>query len=244
MRSEAPGELARLQVADRDALLPELLHALIQPLTALRCSLEATLLTRQESEEYREELQESLKLTEEVMSVVRGIQEMLDVEKPPGSEDKIALDEILSDTVRDLFPLSDGLGVGLTLLCMPRLLELGDSTRFRRAVSYLRQSELTLAQPADEINVQAGIDPLLPEVRIEVCRHGMPSQASSLGGKCSPSSGAQLGLLIARRIFEVAGGRVEIDREDHQITWRIRLPITCAERKDPAAAASRPEVAR
>jgi hypothetical protein len=58
--------------ASDESLLPEPLHALSQPLTAFRCSLELTLLQPRNSEEYRKRLHESLDLTEEITTLAAG----------------------------------------------------------------------------------------------------------------------------------------------------------------------------
>lgn len=55
--------------ASEESLLPELLYALSQPLTALRCSLELTLLQPRNSDEYRKRLRESLDLTKDIATL-------------------------------------------------------------------------------------------------------------------------------------------------------------------------------
>jgi signal transduction histidine kinase len=95
--------------ASDESLLPELLHALSQPLTALRCSLEVTLLQPRNSEEYRKRLRESLDLTEEITTLAAGIRELLEVEQPSSREQRVVFDKVLQTTVRELLPVADGM---------------------------------------------------------------------------------------------------------------------------------------
>jgi hypothetical protein len=55
--------------------LPELLHQLQQPLTALHCVLEMGLIKRRSSEEYRTLLQNALAETDRVLSVAAMIRD-------------------------------------------------------------------------------------------------------------------------------------------------------------------------
>jgi signal transduction histidine kinase len=101
--------------ASDESLLPELLHALSQPLTALRCSLELTLLQLRNSEEYRKRLRESLDLTEETTTLAAGIRELLEVEQPSSREQRVVFDKILQTTVRELLPVANSMGVGVSM---------------------------------------------------------------------------------------------------------------------------------
>src|SRR5246127_1379128 len=92
---------------EQDSLLPELLHALNQPLTSLRCSLELTLLQPRDSEEYRNRLRESLRLTEDIVVLSSGIRELLDVEEPSACSGQVALDKVIESSVREVLPLAE-----------------------------------------------------------------------------------------------------------------------------------------
>ena len=131
--------------ASEESLLPELLHALSQPLTALRCSLELTLLQPRNSEEYRKRLRESLGLTEEITTLAAGIRELVEVEQPGDPGQRVVFDKVLQTTVRELLPVADSKGVGVSLFCAPSLLTLGDAQQFYKALFYFIDFLLSLS---------------------------------------------------------------------------------------------------
>src|ERR1700757_3363565 len=102
-----PSESNHLSAAQsEESLLPEVLHALSQPLTALRCSLELTLLQPRDSDEYRKRLKESLSLAEEVTTLTGGIRELLDTEKRRTTISPIDFSKLLRMTFREFSPLA------------------------------------------------------------------------------------------------------------------------------------------
>src|ERR1700741_3237525 len=143
---------------EQESLLPELLHALNQPLTSLRCSLEVTLLQPRDSEEYRRRLRESLKLTEDIMVLSRGIRELIDVEQPCSEPRAIALDKVLRSAVRELLPLTDVQGIELSLLCEPLPNVLGDEQQFFMAAMYFLSFLLSFANTGDKVCVQGSAE--------------------------------------------------------------------------------------
>ena len=156
MRSEAIASTgSRLE---QESLLPELLHALSQPLTSLRCSLEVTLLQPRDSEEYRRRLRESLKLTEDITVLARGIRELIDVEQPVAAPRGVALDKLLRCAVRELLPLADAEGITLSLLCSPSLMTQGDAQQLFTAVTHFLSFLLNLARKGEEVSVQAVVE--------------------------------------------------------------------------------------
>ncbi len=212
MQSE-PNEFPATKSGD-ESLLPELLHALSQPLTYLRCSLELTLLQPRDSEEYRKRLRESLGRTEEITVLTCGIRELLEAEEPVNDMRELAFDAMLRTTVRELLLLADKRGVGLSLLCAPSLAVVGDPDQFSKALVYLLDFALSLSCGGDEIQVQAQSDGAAVDCTLEVTGGREPTSKLS-ANKCGKAR-SYLHLLIARRIFEVAGSR---------LGWRLNPSI-------------------
>ena len=210
--------------ASEESLLPELLHALSQPLTALRCSLELTLLQPRNSEEYRKRLRESLDLTKDITTLAAGIRELLEVEQPSSRTQTVAFDKILQTTVRELLPVADSMGVGVSMICAPALLVRGDGDRFYKALFYLIEFFLSFARPGDELNLQASPEGDEIAFVIQLIRR-LPREIGSRDSKSQRNARTYLAFLIARRVFEVEGGRVEFEPEDGQISLRARLPL-------------------
>lgn len=228
MRSESP--INEGSKVEQESLLPELLHALSQPLTSLRCSLEVTLLQPRDSEEYRKRLRDSLKLTEDITVLARGIRELIDVEQAPGSPSIVPFDRVLRSSVRELLPLADEQGVTLSLLCEPSLKARGDELQFFTAAMYFLSFVLNFAGKGDEVSVQATSSSGEVAVLFDSCRQDARQLEPALKiGEESQTASAYLKLLIARRIFEVAGGRVHIERNASTVSVRAWLPHLAAE---------------
>jgi two-component system, OmpR family, sensor histidine kinase VanS len=208
---------------EQESLLPELLHALNQPLTSLRCSLEVTLLQPRDSDEYRRRLRESLKLTEDIAVLASGIRELIDVEQPIAQPRAVSLDKVLQFSTRELMPLADAQGVGISVLCTPSLTVLGDEQQLSTAIIYLLSFLLNRSSQGGEVNVQAKRDG--EEIALAFELSESVTQGSGSKPPAKPGAArAYLRLLVARRIFEVAGGTVRVDLDSKRGSIRIRLP--------------------
>jgi two-component system sensor histidine kinase VanS len=208
---------------EQESLLPELLHALNQPLTSLRCSLEVTLLQPRDSDEYRRRLRESLKLTEDIAVLASGIRELIDVEQPIAQPRAVSLDKILQFSTRELMPLADAQGVGISVLCTPSLTVLGDEQQLSTAIIYLLSFLLNRSSQGGEVNVQAKRDG--EEIALAFELSESVTQGSGSKPPAKPGAArAYLRLLVARRIFEVAGGTVRVDLDSKRGSIRICLP--------------------
>lgn len=211
---------------EQESLLPELLHALNQPLTSLRCSLELTLLQPRDSDEYRNRLRESLRLTEDIVVLSSGIRELLDVEQPGGSPTRVAFDRVLESSVRELLPLAEAQDIRVELTCLPSLAVLGDSQRYLAALLHFLGFLLSFAQKDDELTIRAGVEGNW--VALSMLLEKREKNGTKLPSDCAESHGSAksyLRLLIARRIFEVEGGNVFVERENQRIRLSVKLPF-------------------
>jgi signal transduction histidine kinase len=216
---------------EQESLLPELLHALNQPLTSLRCSLELTLLQPRDSDEYRRRLRESLKLTEDITVLACGIRELIEVEQPITQPRAVSVDKILQTSVRELMPLAHAEGVGMSLLCTPALTALGGEQQFSTAVIYLLSFVLNRARKGEELKIKAKRDG--EEIALAFELSNSSAQASDTKISAKPGAArAHLRLLVARRIFEVSGGTVQIELGGSQVSIRIRLPRLCSKEEE------------
>jgi hypothetical protein len=210
---------------EQESLLPELLHAMNQPLTSLRCSLELTLLQPRDSEEYRKRLRESLRLTEDIVVLSSGIRELLDVEQPSENVGRVAFERVLESSVRELLPLAEEQEIRLILNCTSVLPVLGDSQRYLAALLYFLSFLFSFAKPSDELRVTAGVDDAWITFRMALEKAAAKVDESTWNGTdAAGSARSYLRLLIARRIFEIEGGNVSVDREKQRICLSVKLP--------------------
>jgi hypothetical protein len=218
---------------EQESLLPELLHALNQPLTSLRCSLELTLLQPRDSDEYRRRLRESLKLTEDITVLASGIRELVEVEQPVALPRAVAFDKVLQFSVRELMPLADSEGVSVSSVCSPSLTALGDEQQFSTAIIYLLSFLLNRSSRGEELNIQGKRDG--EEIALAFELNKSSTQGSGSKGSAKPGAArAYLRLLVARRIFEVAGGTVQVELDSKLVSIRIRFPRRSSTQEDAA----------
>ncbi len=82
--------------SDRKELISDLFHALNQPLTTLRCSLELTLHQPvRAAEQYREALNHALDHAEQVVRLVSGIRELVEVDESAADSEVLELNSYL-----------------------------------------------------------------------------------------------------------------------------------------------------
>jgi hypothetical protein len=217
---------------EQESLLPELLHALNQPLTSLRCSLEVTLLQPRDSEEYRRRLRESLKLTEDITVLASGIRELIEVEQPIAQPRSVSFDKVLQSCLRELLPLADSESIGMSLLCAPSLTALGDEQQFSTAVIYLLSFLLSRSSKGEELNIQAKRDGEQIALGFELNKSGAQDSDAKTSAKPAGAR-AYLRLLVARRIFEVSGGTVQVELGGRQVSIGIRLPLFFSRQEEP-----------
>lgn len=220
MPANARGRAAESTRDEQESLLPELLHALNQPLTALRCSLEMTLLQPRDSEEYRKRLRESLRLAEEITTLAGGIREMVEAERPSEHSQRVDVSALLGTTVREFLPVAASTGVSLSLLCVPSLATRGDPYQFSKAFLYLLDFILSHSSKGDELTIQASRDGAEIDVALELTKR-RALVAAIRAGKSTAKT--YLAFLIARRIIEVEGGTVRLEREGTQVSLQIRM---------------------
>jgi hypothetical protein len=208
--------------ASEDSLLPDLLHALSQPLTALRCSLELTLLQPRNSEEYRKRLRESLGFTVEITTLTAGIRELLEIEQAAYPSTRVALDKVLRTSVREFLPVADHKGVEVSLLCGPSLFVLGDPEQFSKATFCLMDFFLGLSCKGDELTIQAIAHTEKVETEFLLSRK---SGASSDDVSRKRNAKSYLAFLIGRRVFELSGGHVQLQQDAERTSLRACLPM-------------------
>jgi len=219
MRSEKVGA----HEPERADPIPEVLHALCQPLTSLRCALETTLLQPRDSEQYRISLRESLGLAEEISELTAGLRELLDVEKHKPPLTSVGLRDLLRDLIADLLPLASSRNSRIVLQCESPLLVKAGRQELMRALLYVLSFALESGRDATvrirawKANQQAEIEIL--NSRAEAPNLFWPDQAT----RSRQAARNYLQFLIARSIFERTGGSLWISRETRPATIRGQL---------------------
>jgi hypothetical protein len=224
-------------VSDDQELVADLFHALSQPLTSLRCSLEVTLFEPRAAAQYQQALRESLTLSEQITELVVGIRELLEADEPPDVDPPIPLSPCLEEIVADLLPVAEYEGKNLTMSTAPGCVCIA-AHRLKQALLSLLQCALdgcargatvTAKIENAEKNGAMVLQVVTPGMQAGSCigavRDGRPGKMAELRRR--------LRLAIARRIFEAAGGRFQL--KERAMEWRCEVRLQRAGQSAGAA---------
>jgi signal transduction histidine kinase len=220
-----------LSESDRRQLVAELFHALSQPLTALRCSLEMALSGRFSPGPSQENLRLALEHAEQIAHLATGIRELVETEGPGGVNGIVNLESSLGEAVMDLVPVAESAGVRLGFHAPHACPVLAEPRRLRQALFYLVESALAGAEPGESVQVQVGERERQAIVLVTVSRSpaagaGLVAWPGAGGEGRTRDLGRRLGLAIASRTFEAAGGSLYVEEDER--TWRLRLRLPLA----------------
>jgi two-component system OmpR family sensor kinase len=221
----APGK----PVADSGPqLISELFHALNQPITALRCSLELSLHRPRVAEQDRDTLRMALDQAEQIARLSTGIRELLQADDPGDNCQALPLQSYLREAVADFQPVAEARRIELVLRSAGACHVWLEPCRLRQAMFCLLESVLN-ASPADTaVAIEAteqGSDSVITLTWAE--RDANLRDRSAVLGLETPGSGPsqRLGWAIARRIVESAGGTVEGSTQPDCGRIELRLPL-------------------
>jgi len=221
-----------LSEQDRRQLVSELFHALSQPLTALRCSLEMALSGRFSPGPSEESLRLALAHSEQIAHLATGIRELLEAEAPGSPGVVVNLETSLGEAVMDLTPVAQAAGIRLFFNSQCACPVMAEPRRLRQALFYLVESALSSAGPGESVQVETGEQGRQAVVLVSVSRSRPAS--GTRGVMAWPGTGVEekqrelgrrLGLAIASRTFEAAGGRLYSEEEDEFLRLRLLLPL-------------------
>jgi len=223
---------AALSERERRQFVSELFHALSQPLTALRCSLEMALSGRFAPGPSEENLRLALAHSEQIAHLATGIRELLEAEAPGSARAVVSLESALGEAVADLAPVAESAGVQLTFRALGRCPVLAEPRRLRQALFYLVESALASAEAGGSVRVETAVRE--PQAMVLLAIGGKVAMMSSQGVTPWPGTtaeerrrdlGRRLGLAIASRTFEAAGGRLYAEQDQGCLRLRLTLPL-------------------
>ena len=200
------------------SLLAHLLHALNQPLTGLQCSLELAVAGPRPAEHYIRTLREGLELTTRMRILVEAIRELADTQRARAEKTQsVLLDDLLRNTVADLFPVAEAKRVRLSLASCTPLAVCSQPTHLATLIFRSLESALSLAQEGSDLRIEATAE------QEHACfavswKQGLPPEHS-------PFSRPELGLLLAQAEWEQRRARWTTTRTETRQTFAVRLPL-------------------
>jgi signal transduction histidine kinase len=210
-------------------LLGELFHALSQPLTALRCSLELALSARPDAP-LRESLQAALGHAEQIAQITTGIRQLLEAGDPGDAASVLSVDALVRGAANDLRVLAESFQITFQFGGSFPGLVLAEPQRLQQALFYLLEYALVSAAPGSELHLEGGREQAdsvvtLWCVRAPASLAGPHVTPINLKEERSRALGRRLGLAISGRIFETAGGALQVQESERDLRLRFRLPL-------------------
>ncbi len=217
---------------ERRELITDLFHALNQPLTTLRCSLELALQQPRTAKQYRDGLSVALKHAEQIAWLATGIRELLEADDADDDRQVLALEVCLQETVVDLLPVAETAGVRLSLHRGSPCRVIFEPRRLRQALFHLLEYVLSCSRTAAAVNIETeerGEEVVLvvaTSPQEVLCPENSVAGPAADGpaGK-APELARRLGLAIACGIFQAAGGGLCLEGSGDCLSVKVRLPL-------------------
>lgn len=209
-------------------MISDLFHALNQPLTTLRCSLELALHQPVRSaEQYREALNHALEHAEQVTRLVSGIRELVEIDDRGAESEVLELDSYLQQTVMDLLPVAEAGRVRMSLRRSSSCYVLFEGQRLRRALFHFLEYALGSCNSGSVVNIEADEQDGEAVIALRASLNTALTAVQPLDGRDREFEkrelARRLGLAIARAIFEGAGGRFQAETSTETLFLEIRL---------------------
>src|SRR5271166_50161 len=169
-------EFTAKEAADQGGFVSDALHKLSQPLTALQCSLELSLIRDQTSAEFRASVEAALENADRLRQRLLLLRELSDADDPGDISAPIDLQRLLQELREDLLPVFESAGGRFDLTCHPVQIR-GNGTKLTRAFFYLLEY-LLRSSPRGRLTVR--VDQTHgQQVEIRITSDGAVSPAAS-----------------------------------------------------------------
>ncbi len=232
-KSGLAGNLLAATECKRQSLLADLFHALNQPLTTLRCSLELALAQPRTPDEYRETLRLALAEAGQAAWLASGLRELIESDDPGEDREALEIEACLQQMVLDVLPLAESAGVRLSIQRSSAGWVLFEPRRLRQALFYLLEYVLSTAAKGATVRVEIrgrdGEATLTLETSGEqaaVDEPPGPGLERARAAPEQPGNARRLQLGIARGILEAGGGRFHFEWNNDTLFLEVRLPQT------------------
>src|SRR5271166_6715180 len=193
-------EFTAKEAADQGGFVSDALHKLSQPLTALQCSLELSLIRDQTSAEFRASVEAALENADRLRQSLLLLRELNDADDPGDISAPIDLQHLLQELREDLLPVVESAGGRFDVNCDPVQIR-GNGTKLTRAFFYLLEYLLRSSGASLSVHVR---QTNRPQVEIRITSDRAASSAASTDYLSEPISAGEVE--IARRTFRAVGG--------------------------------------
>ena len=202
------------------AFVSEIFHALSQPLTALECGLELSLREDGSVAQFRARVESALASAELLHQRLLEARALQDAGDAGDTSLPVAMDTLLSQLREDLLPAADSAEVTLDVTCEPAMVR-GNVTRIRNGFFRLFEFLLRTCPCHHMVRIVGRCEvPILLDLRFSI--EGLITSES--GALAQTMSQNDLGLRIAQRTIEAAGGELKLTQDaSGQVSGYVRL---------------------
>ena len=207
--------------ADQRSLVSDVLHKLSQPLTALQCSLELSLVRDQSAEEFRASVEAALQNAERLRQSLLLLRELSDADDPGDTSAPVDLQRLLLELREDFLPVFESAGGRFDLNCGPVQVR-GNRAKLARAFFYLLEYLLRSSRHRSlNVNVEQTKG---RQAEIRMAFFNTVSSEASTNDAFEPLLAGEVE--IARRTFRAAGGDLaSAESASGQSIWIASLPL-------------------
>jgi K+-sensing histidine kinase KdpD len=214
-------------------LMSDLLHDLSQPLSTLTCLLEVNLLLSRPLKQVRHDLKIALQQVHWIVRLFRGLRELAEAANSHQDRERVALTACLREVVADRRPNAGPGGVEISVSSNSDCVVNFEASRLRQALVHLLEFAVGSAAAGAEVAIAVVEDDEAARLTIAVSPTAIlsaePASEDRVAGSAESQERRQrewnrrLGLAIARRIFEVAGGSLRSVNHEGRLSLEVRL---------------------
>jgi len=213
---------------ERQRVVQDAFHALSQPLTALHCSLELALREARPDGPLQEGLQAALSHAERIVYLANGIRELVDAPGAGEERSVVSLEKYVREALADLLPVAQVAQVNLRMQCDSDCSVLTAPQRLGQALFYLFESAIASAAPGSVLPLEAAVHASEVVLLLTITRGAKALSAEGSEVEQAQELSRRLGLAIAGRVVESAGGKLQMQESAGQLRLRLRLPAAAS----------------
>jgi hypothetical protein len=214
--------------------LGSMTHRLVQPITALRGGIELGLMAQRSAADYRQLLEQSMQLTDDIAQLVVQLRDLGEARAPGGAPQTVDLDSTVAEVAGELETIAHVRGLHLQLRVKQAAAICADPMRLRETMQSLFTWTLQNSANGATITVEVSVSGpeailalSLPRWNLKHPPMEMPEGLVTPGQLFSRAAkSGNLGWVINQRLLAGLGAKAEITSEGSEGgSIRVRFPL-------------------